>query len=442
MRSLYLCVSLLCMQLAFCCSARADLPPDVADLVAGNSRFALNIYQHLAAAAPDKNVLVSPFSISAALSMTYAGAHGNTAQQMASVLNYTLPDDRLHSAFGTLLSDLTTPHDGYQLNVANRLFGQTGYPFHDQFLQTTANNYRAPLEPTNFVENPEGSRVRINDWVADQTNDKIKDLLPSGSVTGDTRLVLTNAVYFKADWKHQFDRDATYDEQFYNSRNGTSQQVSMMHQQHSFSYAEGAGYQMLEMPYAGDDLSMVVMLPTDRDGLTSLEASLTPQLLDEGLASLQSTDVRVALPKFTFDGKFRLGTTLSDLGMPDAFTGAADFSGIADDSLQISDVFHQTFVAVDEKGTEAAAATAVVVTVTSAVLDPPTPKFFNADHPFLFALRDTHSGSLLFLGRVTDPGSLNAVAAEHVPEPATACFAVVSVFFLAMLRCLKANRRG
>ncbi len=286
---------------------RATLTGDSAALVAGNNKFGLDIYHQLAAAKPSDNVLVSPFSISAALAMTYAGARGRTAQQMADVLNFTLPDDRLHSTFGSLLRDLTANRDGYQLSIANRLFGQAQYPFNPAFLDSVGSNYDAPLEPTNFIGDPEGSRQRINGWVEDQTHHKIKNLMPDGSVTSDMVLVLTNAMYFKGSWKNKFDADSTHDDTFFTA-GVQAKSVPMMRQQHSFMYSERPGFQMLEMPYAGDDLSMVVMLPTERNGLADVEASLTPQVLDDSLASLYPTTVNVSFPKFTFDSTFKLRT--------------------------------------------------------------------------------------------------------------------------------------
>jgi len=232
---------------------------------------------------------------------------------------------------------------------------------------------------------------------------RIKDLLPQGSVRPSTALVLTNAVYFDGDWKYQFNKEATRDALF-TAVDGSQTEVSIMFQEQQFRYAQLGNFKMLEMPYAGDDLSMVVMLPNE--------------LLDASLDAMQNQKVQVYLPKFTFDDSFRLAGVLSDMGMPDAFTGDADFSGMADGgNLSISDVLHKTFINVSEEGTEAAAATAVVIVTTS--LAPYTPpSVFRADQPFLFALRDTYSGSLLFMGRVTQPGKLVARSAT-VPEPST-----------------------
>ena len=419
---------------------RADLSADVASIVAGNNRFAVDMYKHLASAAePGENVLVSPFSISTALAMTYAGARGNTAHQMADVLRFTLPDDRLHAAFGELMRDLSADREGYDLSVANRLFGQDGYPFKQPFLETTGANYGAPLESLNFVADSEAARERVNDWVAERTSDRIKNLMPEGSVNEETRLVLANAIYFDGSWKYEFDPHHTRKEIFYGP-GGSESQVDMMFQSETLAYSEQPGFQMLEMPYAGDDLSMVVMLPTDRNGLASLEPSLSPEVLQAGLDDLNDTTVNVYLPKFKFDSSFKMGRALTDLGMTDAFDpNKSNFSGIVDpdvEQLYIQTAVHKAFIDVNEEGTEAAAATGIGIGTTSCVCGPPHPKTFRADHPFLFALRDRHSGSLLFLGRVNEAGewTANAAFGAAVPEPVTIALVAMGLVGFIMRR--------
>jgi serpin B len=416
---------------------RALLSDDALAAVAGNNHFAFNIFDQLAANAGNNNLLVSPFSISTALAMTYAGARGETAQQMAGVLGFSLPNDRLHPAFGQLIGDLTTPRDGYQLNIANRLFGQQGLNFNPQFLNTTATDYGAPLQQLDFKTNPDGSRQTINQWVADQTNNRIQNLLPFGSVDPSTRLVLTNAIYFNGQWKNKFDTQNTFNQTFY-QQTGSQSSVSMMHQQNSFQYAQMPGFQVLQMPYAGDDLSMVMLLPNDRNGLTNLEHSLTDTVWNSTIASLHNTTVVVTMPKFTFDSSFKLADVLKQMGMTDAFTNA-DFSGMTSDApVAINDVIHKAFINVGEEGTEAAAATAVTITTTSAAYDMPSePQIFTADHPFLFALEDNHSGSILFLGQVTDPGSLAAV-----PEPLSITLLATGFTLLLVRRKRDAHLRA
>lgn len=416
--------------------ARATLSADTVSLVAGNNRFALDMSRSLSTGKnADKNVFVSPFSISAALAMTYAGARGHTAEQMAHVLGFTLPDDRLHPAFGQLLKDLTAPRDGYQLSIANRLFGQAGYPFEKPFLNTTAQSYGAPLEMVSFASDPDGSRRRINEWVESQTNNKITKLLPDGSVTSETRLVLTNAIYFNGQWKYKFDSDATHDDAFFGAA-GRQSQVRMMSQQQSFRYAVTPSYQMLEMPYAGDDLSMVLILPNGRDGLAAVENSLTADGMQQSLDALQTRLVNVRLPKFKFDSSFKIGPALADMGMTDAFDpDLADFSGMTtSEQLSIGTALHKAFIDVNEQGTEAVAATAIGMIMTTCACGPPRAESFVADHPFLFAIRDVHSESLLFLGRLTDPGQLALDAAAAVPEPASVVLGSVCFCATTLLR--------
>lgn len=409
---------------------RAALSEDVFAVARGNNQFAVDIYRQLVSGdRADKNLFVSPFSISTALAMTYAGARGQTAQQMAEVLHFDLPEERLHHSFGELLGDLNTQREGYQLNVVNRVFGQQGFPFHQEFLDTVAGDYQSPLESLDFRRDPEVARKHINTWVEEQTNDRIRNLLPAGAVTPGTTMVLTNAIYFDGDWKYQFNKAVTRDELF-TTASGAEVRVPMMFQKNDFRYAQLEGFQMLEMPYAGDDLSMVIVLPNELDGLVEIENSLTSELLEASFDRLHSQDVLVQLPKFTFDDSFGLKESLHQLGMVDAFGPGADFTGIANvGGLRIDDVLHKSFIDVSEEGTEAAAATAVTI-VTTNVHSSPTP-VFRVDHSFMFVLRDTHTGSILFMGRVTQPEAL-ASAAEAVPEPTTAvlcCLVVLGVGF-------------
>ncbi|MBL9163900.1 MAG: serpin family protein [Planctomycetaceae bacterium] len=401
---------------------RAPLTPAVQAVAVANNGLAFDLFRQLGSEDADENLLISPISISTALTMTYAGARGATAAQMADVLHLNgLADDAIHAGCGGLISDLNAPREGYKLSVANRLFGQTGFPFRQQFLDTLAGPYGAPLEQLDFVGNTEPSREHINDWVADQTNQKIKDLLPSGSITTDTALVLTNAVYFNGAWKNRFDAAATNDAPFYRL-DGSVGQASLMYQQNVLNHAAFDDFQMLEIPYAGDDLTLVVMLPNQRDGLAALEGSLDAERFQESVDSMQLRKVDLFLPKFTFRDGASLKAPLEDLGMTDAF-GDADFSGISEGGdLVISDVVHKTFIDVNEGGTEAAGATAVIVETTSVNPNPPA---FRADHPFLFGLRDAHTGGLLFLGRMTDPAA--ATAAAIVPEPTATALLMTAI---------------
>lgn len=400
---------------------RAPLTPTVQAVAAANNGLAFDLFKQLGSGDAEKNLLISPISISTALTMTYAGARGNTATQMSDVLHLSgLADNDVHDGYGALTGDLNAPRAGYDLSVANRLFGQKGYAFKQEFLDTLGQRYQAPLEELDFVNETEPSREHINDWVADQTNQKITDLLPSGSVSESTRLVLTNAVYFNGAWKNKFEVTATTNAPFHRL-DGSVGETPLMYQRNVLKHAQFDDFQMLEIPYAGDDLTMVVMLPNERDGLAALEASLDAERFQESVDDLERRKVDLYLPKFTFRDNATLKTPLQSLGMIDAFSDA-DFSGIADGGMQISNVIHKTFIDVNEIGTEAAGATAVIIESTS--INPASP-VFRADHPFLFGLRDAHTGSLLFLGRMTDPAA--ATAAASVPEPATAALLLMAI---------------
>jgi serpin B len=338
--------------------------------------------------------------------MTYAGARTETADQMAKTLHFPLGQERLHPTFAALQQELNAPGKkrGYELSVANALWGQKGYGFLPQFLQVTRDNYGAGLNEVDFVRATEEARKTINAWVEKETKDKIKELLKPGVLDVDTRLVLTNAIYFKGDWAKQFKKDQTRDEPFRIAA-GKSVKVPMMHQYEApFGYFESDTLQALQLPYEGKELSMVVLLPKKVDGLPELEKSLTADRLADVISKIREQDVNVALPKFKVTAEFKLNDELAKLGMPLAFTmGRADFSGMNGDreKLFISAVVHKAFVDVNEQGTEAAAATGVVIKTQSARIVPT----FRADHPFLFVIRDNRSHGILFLGRLVNPQS-------------------------------------
>ena len=365
--------------------------------------FALDMYGQLAQ--QPSNFAFSPTSIELALAMTYAGARGSTAQQMRRALSFGDDDAALHAIHAARLAAWNDPtRDTYELSVVNRLFGDTSAQFVPDFVQLTRDHYGAPVEALDFRGASDASRQHINAFVAKHTKDRITNLLPPGSIKSTTRLVLTNALYFKGTWKHEFDAEATVDADFRTLANARVR-VPMMNMTRSLRYAEVDGVQVVELPYEGGDLAMNILLPKDADGLAGLETKMVAGELEAWLGALRSNEVILSLPRFKLDpsAPISLATPLQELGMREAFDPSqADFSGMSDEDLFVDNVFHKCFVEVNEEGTEAAAATAVVVGITSAAIEP-MPVVFNADHPFVFAIRDLDSGALLFMGRVADP---------------------------------------
>jgi serpin B len=383
-------------------AAPAEAPPpeiDMKALVDGNTAFALDLYARLAK--EGGNLLFSPYSVSVALGMTYAGARGNTEAQMSRALHFALPQERLHPAFGALQGKLRAIQQkgAVELAVANALWAQERYPFAEAYLELVKKQYGAELRSADFTREFEPARLEINRWVEMQTKEKIRDLLAPGALDPLTTLVLVNAVYFKGDWAHPFDRKATESAPFFVAVDKTTD-VPLMHEERRLGYFETDSVQVLELPYAGGDLSMVVLLPKRTDGLSELERSLEPAKLAAWIAALDERQVSVYLPRFKAESQFELKATLAAMGMPDAFGSSADFTGMSPTGeLFISLVVHKAWADVNEEGTEAAAATAVVMARVS--FEEPT--VFRADHPFIFLIRDTGTGSILFLGRVAEP---------------------------------------
>jgi serpin B len=381
---------------------------DVQALAQGNTQFALDLYGRLRT--DDGNLFYSPYSISLALAMTWAGARGETAQQMSDTLHFPLGQDALHPAFDALDLALASradaqpaPEQGgdpFRLSIANSIWGAPDHAFLPPFLDVLAQSYGAGLRLTDFAADAEAARKRINQWVSDETAARIPELLPQGSVDAATALVLVNAIYFKASWAQAFDENATHDGDFHLA-DGSTVQVPLMHTSQELAYGAGDGFQVVRLPYVGGQVSMLVVAP-DAGTLSAFEAGLDADRLNAILGSLHGAEVNLALPKFTFGAGFDLVDALTALGMPAAFADGADFSGMdGTRDLVIGGVFHQAWVGVDEHGTEAAAATAVVVGTTSAPVDPPVD--FTVDRPFLFLIRDDVTGSILFVGRVADP---------------------------------------
>jgi len=373
-----------------------------------NNAFAFDLYRGLGAGAGNR--AISPASVSMALSMAWAGARGGTAVQMQSVLRFEGSPDAMMQASGRLATALQDPSRPVVFRIANRLFGEKTSEFEPAYTDATRAALGAGLEPVDFKRAAEKARLLINGWVEEKTEKRIRDLVPRGGVDRETRLVLVNAIYFLGDWAEPFAMESTRPAPF-SVAASTKKDVPTMHAVESFRFVAKDALKAVELPYKGGQMSMLVVLPDAVDGLPALEASLTGERLEGITRSLASTRVHVSLPKFEVDppGSLPLGEALRALGMADAFSPSqADFTAIADppdprDRLFLSEVFHKAFVKVDEKGTEAAAATAAVMERAASILAPPV--VFKADHPFLFFIRDNASGMVLFMGRVADPSS-------------------------------------
>jgi serpin B len=369
-----------------------------------NNSFAIDLYRNLRE--KEGNLFFSPTSISTALAMTYGGAREKTAEEMAKTLHFSLTGKDLHPACASLIAELngagTSPDKrGYQLNVANALWGMKGYGFNQEFVDLCKDHYEAGLQEVDFADS-EKARKTINDWIEEKTQKKIQDMIKSGVLSGDTRLVLTNAIYFKGDWALQFDKQRTKDDDFHVG--GKTVKVPMMHNKLDAKIFEDASLQALNLPYKGKELSMIVILPKKKDGLADLEKTLSLEKITEWVDKAhQQDDVNVWLPKFKMTTDIPLAAELQKLGMKAAFnSGGADFSGIpekAAKSIFLGAVLHKAFVEVNEEGTEAAASTVVELKKSSE----PIVTNFRADHPFLFLIRDNRNSSILFMGRVTNP---------------------------------------
>ena len=396
------------------------------DLAAkATNELGVNLHRQLATG--DENLCISPYSIDSALAMTFAGADGETRSEMARVLHF--PNDGVvpasFSALQDSLEQMSTktaelvkeskkfggPSEPITLKIANRLFAQKGYHFREAYLSLVKQNFGGAFEPLDFIADPAAATQRINKWVADQTRDRIRDLIPGGALDKTTRLVLANALYLKAPWASEFSQSATQPEPFFVRGAGPVDVPMMRKTDKNFGYARREGFTVVSLPYAGNELQFVVLLPDDIDGLRGLESKLSGDIL-AGCAKLQKRDIDLHLPKFKLEPPtITLAKQFEALGMKTAFDqpkGSANFDKIAprtpNDYLYISQIFHKTFIAVDEKGTEAAAATAIAMMAATGLRSPPPPPIeVKVDRPFIYAIQHVPSGACLFLGRVTDP---------------------------------------
>lgn len=397
------------LMLAAAASPAEESMTAASDLATRSNAFGFDLYARVQST--PGNLVVSPASISTALAMTWAGARGETAAQMKTVLHLEGTPQAVSAASGRLVKSLTDPARPVVFRVANRLFGEKGFAFETGFLRSTQAAYGAGLEAVDFKHATQAARQAINAWVESQTEKRIRELVPPSGVSTDTRLVLVNAIYFLGDWLSPFTAETTRPAPFRTAAG--SKDVPTMNQVGAFRLAVLPGVKVLELPYKGGELSMLVALPDAVAGLSAIEKQLSPRTLGDWTAGLKRVRVYAALPKFTIDPaqSLSLGDTLAAMGMPLAFDrGHADFTGIANpkdpaDRLSIARVFHKAFVKVDEKGTEAAAATAVAMQRAGSAAPIERPVEFRADHPFLFLIRDNATGLVLFLGRVADPSA-------------------------------------
>lgn len=378
---------------------------ELSEVVSGINDFAVDLHQR--ATEPGANAVLSPASVALALGMVHAGARGETASEIAAALHQEGEAGRLRRGCSMLLRTWNDDPKEFELSVVDRLFGDRRVPFEKDYLDLTATDFRAPLETMDFVGAAEPSRARINTWVAEQTHDRIRDLLPPGAVTAATKLVLVNAIYLKARWMEAFNEGLSREGDFW--ARGGKKTAKMMHRTDHLRHATiaDAGVSVLELPYENGELAMVLVLPTDRAGLAKIEAKLSGEAVAGWIGRLSHERVALAMPRFRIEmpGPIRLKGVLTSMGIRRVFDYTqADFTAIApaSEQLEISEGYHKAFIEVNEKGTEAAAATAFGMRAGSA---PPTtePIPFVCDHPFAFAIRDTRNGALLFTGRVADP---------------------------------------
>lgn len=377
------------------------LPPDVASIVDGNNRFAVDLYQHLSQT--KGNLFFSPYSLSTALAMTYAGAAGKTAEEMAQLLHFRLPSTAIHDAFSQLANLIfSEKYPGYKLKIANRLWGEKNYGFLPSFMRLTEEYYGAALAEVDFQNQPNQARETINRWVAQVTEENIQDLIAEGVLTNSTRLVLTNAIYFEGNWLSPFGGENT-EESLFTTESGQQVTVPMMYQKNRFWYGSYDGVKVLRLFYVDYKLSMVIFLPDTREKLTQLEQNLSQEKLQSLLdCAEQEYMVELWLPRFKLNAEFDLKETLSQMGMATAFSSeAANFAGMNDSpqDLYLSTVVHKAFLNVNEAGTEAGGASGVIAASRSTA--PETT--FRADRPFIFLIQDSESDSILFIGRLMNP---------------------------------------
>lgn len=373
---------------------------DIQPLVENNNTFALDLYANLSTS--EDNLCISPFGVSTALAMTFAGARGNTEKQMKDVMQVSMSQYEFHKNFARLLGQISTVGQGIELLLAHSIFPHNNYPFLESFVSLLRENYKTTLAPLKYSE-PEKARKTINQWVSEKTQEHISELIPVGMLTPLTRLVLVNAIYFKGLWEKPFDKRDTMNSPFRVS-NEKLVNVPMMRQKAEFKYTKDDFVQILELPYQGKSLSLILILPKDGDDLAKVEKALSFKKLSSWSKNMFEATVDVHLPLFKIKSNFILNDTLISMGMSDAFNvDRADFSGMDGmtypEGLYISDTMHQADIEVNEEGATATAATAVVLALRGL----PQEYQFHANHPFIFLLRENTTGTILFIGKVLNP---------------------------------------
>jgi len=381
---------------------------DIKNVVDANNQFALDYYSKLKSK-DSGNIFFSPFSISSAFVMTYEGAKSETAEEMRSVFYFPEDSNLRRTEYASIFDELNKGDKKYKLSSANALWAQQDYQFSKDYFDNVEKYYSGKATNLDFKKDPEGSRITINSWVENQTNEKIKDLIPSGLINTMTKLVLTNAIYFKGEWVKQFNKNDTKEENFRTSNGGAvkAQMMQRTDDEAIFNYAENSDLQILEMPYSGNELSILLLLPKN-DNLTKLESILSTKNISDWKKNLEEQRVKIYIPKFKFETKYFMADDLKEMGMPLAFSDSADFFGMTASGkkdLKIDEAIHQAFVEVNEEGTEAAAATAVIMAPLGAAGPQKEPKIpiFRADHPFIFLIQQKSTGDILFMGRVVNP---------------------------------------
>ncbi len=397
-----LSITFLLILTSLSCSKEHKAVEKAESVADGNIRFAFDIYSELKN--EKGNLFISPYSISSALAMTYGGAKGDTEKEMAGTLSIPADQEEVHKSFAALekrFSDINSKGN-VKLRIANSIYPQKKYTLLSAYKQLLKENYNIDITPLDFKNQAEKARLHINSWVENKTENKIQDIIAKGTLNASTRLVLVNAVYFKGDWKSQFDKKATRETDFFN--NETVTKVEMMFKRGDYQYAENDHVQIVELPYKGDELSMYVILPKQKNGLNKVEPSLTPEYVQSLDIRMMKRKILPYLPKFKIEwGAKAVEPALKKLGMKNVFSSKADFSGMTGKKdIFIESVLHKSFIEVNEEGTEAAAATAVTMRTVS-ISTGPEPISFRADHPFFFMIREKNTGTVLFMGRVVNP---------------------------------------